>query len=67
MQKTEIIGYENGIAIVHAIPRRDAMGLQFYCQYCRRNHLHGTGLGHRVSHCFNRDSPFFARGYILSL
>lgn len=41
-------------------------GLQFYCEYCKKIHKHGTGEGHRVAHCFG-DTPYTKSGYILKL
>ena len=40
-------------------------GLQVWCKYCNRNHLHGFGYGHRVAHCPDPDSPYRTTGYIL--
>lgn len=36
----------------------------FFCPWCRTEHIHGEGAGHRVSHCLD-GSPFKARGYVL--
>jgi hypothetical protein len=40
-------------------------GLKFYCKYCKREHKHGVGHGHRVAHCSNPDSPYLKTGYYL--
>lgn len=37
----------------------------FWCEHCKRHHIHGTGEGHRASHCRNRKSPYFETGYYL--
>lgn len=41
--------------------------LAFWCPWCEAVHRHGAegGDGHRVSHCHNRKSPLFGRGYHL--
>jgi len=36
-----------------------------WCPHCRRHHLHGPGVCHRVAHC--RDGPFVRTGYWLVL
>lgn len=48
--------------------RRERMQLVIECPHCSREHRHGAagpnigdGDGHRVAHCFDRQSP----GYIL--
>ena len=37
----------------------------FYCNHCRKRHIHGGAEGHRVAHCLNEASPFIATGYWL--
>ncbi len=75
-KKTQIIGYKDykdevgnivKIPIVLCTHRTDNFpeGLQFYCDFCKKNHLHGEGEGHRVAHCHNENSPFEKTGYIL--
>lgn len=55
------------IPTILAKPRTDHIeGWQFYCRYCRRNHLHGEGLGHRQAHCSDPNSPYKLSGYILT-
>lgn len=29
-------------------------GLQFFCPFCNKNHLHGKGFGLRFPHCNNK-------------
>lgn len=62
-----ILGYRESRPIVLAEPRPDfPSGWRFYCAYCRRWHLHGEDLGHRVAHCSALDSPFRKTGYFLA-
>ncbi len=54
-------------------------GMEFFCPYCSRLHLHGRGDGHRVAHCDDRaikrwsnaevqiNSPYQKTGYKLVL
>ena len=63
--KTIILGYADGIPIVEAKADVETGFLSFYCQWCRKEHLHGRSEGHRSAHCVNRDSPLYERGYIL--
>ncbi len=53
---------------VAAIHRTDSFkeGWKFYCPYCKKYHLHGFPLGHRVAHCTNPKSPYKKHGYILT-
>jgi len=62
------------LVIGHTIKRRipiiecwiiDEIHVSFYCPYCKKNHLHGIGDGHRCSHCSNQKSEFKELGYIL--
>jgi hypothetical protein len=41
--------------------------IAFYCPWCKTPHFHGAGGGEggRVSHCDQRASPLFGRGYVL--
>lgn len=59
---TPIVGFEGIYPIIQCTAW--SAGLKFYCQYCKLEHHHGTGAGHRVSHCF-RESPYKEHGYIL--
>ena len=69
--KTVILGYKDGIPIIEAEPETGSGFLTFYCQYCRREHLHGRGDGHRGAHCIyhptgrQTSSPFLETGYYL--
>lgn len=66
MKKTVILDYVGDIPIVKCEPRDDLyFGFKFYCEYCKRDHLHGAGLGHRSAHCDKLESPFRKTGYIL--
>jgi len=40
---------------------------QFYCPYCKRNHIHGAMSGMRASHCMNRESPLYSKDYYLEV
>jgi len=54
------------LSIVVVTPRKDfPRGWKFVCQYCRRVHLHGQGLGHRASHCFHPKADYDASGYYI--
>jgi hypothetical protein len=47
---------------------RDGNDLTFYCDYCRRRHIHGApgGLGHRVAHCHSAAGiAAYPSGYVL--
>jgi len=37
--------------------------LRVWCAYCVRWHIHGSGYGHRVAHCWRPDSPYRLSGY----
>ena len=51
---------------LQALPRDDFLdGWKIFCGYCNDFHLHGRGLGHRVAHCNNRQSPYNKTGYVL--
>jgi len=68
MPEMVILDYREGIPIILAEPRPDFLGgWRFWCRYCKRWHLHGRTLGHRVSHCTVPDSPLNRTGYILAL
>jgi hypothetical protein len=38
---------------------------KFWCPFCRCEHTHGAGPGHRGAHCHDAQSPFLDGGYIL--
>ncbi len=75
IKKTNIIGYKkikDNNGIIHKIPiilceiRKDyPKGMQFYCEFCKRVHLHGESEGHRIAHCHSEMSPFAHTGYII--
>ncbi|MHA1867427.1 MAG: hypothetical protein ACTSXD_05120 [Candidatus Heimdallarchaeaceae archaeon] len=72
MNKTIILGYKKiqgkNIPVILCEKRKDIPeGMKFYCEFCKRWHLHGKGEGHRAAHCFNSDSPYENTGYILTL
>ena len=51
---------------LQALPREDfPEGWKVFCGYCRKFHLHGIGLGHKVAHCCNENSPYNKTGYVL--
>ena len=53
--------------IIVATPRKDiGFGWQYYCKYCKTIHRHGKGLGMRVSHCNNKDSPNYGKDIIIA-
>ena len=37
----------------------------FYCDYCKKQHTHGAGDGHRAAHCSSEHSGFTRKGYHL--
>ena len=39
---------------------------RFWCEHCRKHHVHSAGAGHRVAHC-GPNSPYRVDGYILRL
>jgi len=51
--------------VLLAYLRKDGHGLKAWCPFCRKWHLHGWGLGHRVAHCDVIESPFRRTGYEL--
>lgn len=40
--------------------------VKVWCRYCKRWHLHGAELRHRVAHC-SGDAPYREMGYVLKL
>jgi hypothetical protein len=75
--KTVILGYHEGRPIIKAVPEEGSGFLTFYCEYCKKEHLHGRGNGHRAAHCFyvrygaygkkiETHSPFLEGGYYLN-
>ena len=70
--KTIILGYYQGVPIIKAVAEVGTGFLTFYCEYCKREHLHGYGDGHRVAHCDSHPtgrqtpSPFLDTGYFLN-
>ena len=36
------------------------------CPFCRGEHVHGTGNGHRVAHCENDNTVVLSDGTLLS-
>ena len=68
IRKTIILGYDKGIPIVLAkVNKEHPETCSFYCEYCKKNHIHGNVNGHRVAHCWNTNSPFEDSGYILKI
>jgi len=61
-RETPIIGQKGGISII--LCHRKRYQYVFYCQYCRHDHYHGIGDGHRVAHCAG-ETLFKDRGYYL--
>jgi hypothetical protein len=69
-RETIILGYEENIPVILCKERTDAPitgAMKFYCEFCRKNHNHGIGEGHRIAHCHNPKSPFDKTGYIITL
>ena len=67
-RETIILAYDGIYPIIQARPEDKTGFLTFYCEYCKQEHLHGEGTGHRVAHCHYTDqsqSPFLEHGYIL--
>jgi hypothetical protein len=59
---------ENGIPILDAYIRDQQEGfLDVWCKFCGCYHHHGRGEGHRVAHCWTKDSPYKQTGYILRI
>src|SRR5215208_987602 len=70
--------YHEGRPIVKAYPEQGTGFLTFWCDYCKKEHTHGRGNGHRTAHCrgyYNRSyrqvttaegSPFAKTGYFLN-
>lgn len=65
-KKTEIIGHYGDAPIIKAYPEQGTGFLTFWCDYCKKEHLHGRGNGHRVAHCVSSSSPFEKEGYFLN-
>jgi hypothetical protein len=66
-EKANPLGLDaRGIPLVRGWPREDwTVGCTVVCPYdCKKKiHIHGIGLGHRISHCgFDVDSD---KGYII--
>lgn len=57
----------DGYPIVIARRTKEGSQLTFYCDYCRTNHFHGLGGGHRGAHCHVPTSPYLKRGYVLKV
>jgi len=70
-RKPVIIGWVKDIIPIILCKEREDINLRgamkFYCPYCRKNHCHGTGEGHRIAHCHNEKSLFERHGYIITL
>lgn len=51
--------------VFYVEPRSDGgEGYMFFCPYCKKNHYHGLGEGHREAHC-EPGSPLRETGYII--
>lgn len=62
---TPIVAYEpDGTPVVLCKVTRT--GWIFWCDFCRKDHTHSIGPGHRVAHCHNYQSRFYATGYVLT-
>lgn len=57
----------NEIPSVKVFITKDGVQYFFWCSFCNRFHYHGaSGLGHRLPHCINQNSPYLGNnGYIL--
>jgi hypothetical protein len=44
--------------IIECRPGKLGGNWHFYCGYCKRDHVHGAGEGHRTSHCKAPESPY---------
>jgi hypothetical protein len=51
-------------AYLPALVDNDGQTWWVWCPHCRRKHMHGGEVGHRVAHCFRKDSPYEHGGYI---
>ena len=52
--------------LTSAVPGRSAQ-LHIRCDHCETIHSHGAGAGHRAAHCYRKESPYLATGYILDI
>ena len=54
------------IPVVKVFKTKDGVQYVFWCSFCNCLHRHGAvGLGHRIAHCTNHNSPYLFGGYIL--
>ena len=56
------------IPVLNAYDEKGIRGLkQFaaWCEYCQLGPHHSNQPGHRVTHCGDKDSPYYGIGYIL--
>ena len=61
---------KNDLPRVPAYPRDkhlgQSTGLKMWCCWCDTWHYHGDGYGHRVAHCYDKNSPYNDTGYWLT-
>jgi len=62
-----VIAIKNDCHVIEVVPRKDFIGWRYPCLYCKKWHFHGLGLGPRVSHCINEDSPYYGKTIILGV
>jgi len=71
-KKTIVLGLKDGFKVI--LCEKDTnfensnLGVwTFYCEYCKRKHIHGHGEGHRASHCLLNDKSVFKNDYIITI
>lgn len=65
-KNTKVLGIVDGTFIIECKKDPDNGFLSFWCVFCKREHTHREGNGHRTCHCDpHLDTPFFEKGYIL--
>lgn len=52
--------------VTRAEPGRTAQAV-LWCEHCGCIHTHSASPGHRAAHCFWKESPYTATGYILDI
>lgn len=58
---------EARIPMIKCLPRADFLGgMQFWCPFCRKWHLHGRGRGSRAPHC-DCSSQLYESGYKIEM
>lgn len=54
------------ILIVKVFKSKNEKYCKFWCLFCNKFHFHSVQLlGYRTTHCTNKDSPYYKKGYII--